>query len=148
MILIYLFFVPGILTLIDFIYYVATGEKKFDYVGGLLLDCIQLIGYPILFSLLFQNLGEMHMAVFSSPWTTLTILITVLSIFGYFAIRYAYPFINDTLTIIILVLLACGIFINVSMIHDGFSILSYFNIPIILLYLMQVATNVKRHIKN
>lgn len=148
MLALYLFFIPGALTLIDFIYYTIKGEKLFDHFGGLLLDGIQLIGYPIFFSTVFPYLGGRSMLVFSASWVWLTVPLTVLSILGYFAIRYAYLFLSETLTIVILTLLSCGIFINVSMIHDGLGINAYFNISIILLYIMQIAITVKRHIKD
>lgn len=147
MILIYLLFVPGILTLIDFIYFIAKGEKLFDHFGGFLLDGIQLVGFPILFVMFSSYLSSRSMEVFSADWIWISIPITLLSVIGYFAIRYAYPFISETFSIIILVLLACGIFINVSMIYDVYDVESFFSIPIILLYIIQISNNVKRLLK-
>lgn len=142
--MIYLLFVPGILTLIDFIYYVVKGEKFFNHFGGLLLDGIQLVGFPILFVMFSSYLSSRSMEVFSADWIWISIPITILSVLGYFAICYAYIFLSETLSVVILILLGCGIFINVSMIHDSLGINSYFNIPIILLYVMQISVNVKR----
>lgn len=144
MIFFYLLFVPGILTLIDFLYFVAKGKKLFDYFGGLLLDVVQLVGYPILFAMFFHYLHGESMQIYASPWGMLTIPLTLLSIVGYFGIRYAYPFIPQNITIAILMLLASGIFINLSMIHDVFGLESIFSGSIILLYIIQIATNVKR----
>jgi len=140
----YLIFLPAILTAVDFIYFIIKGEKLFDYVGGFILDAVQLIAYPILFAMFFHYLHGESMEVFSAPWAMLTIPITLLSIVGYFAIRYAYPFIPQNITIAILTLLASGIFINLSMIHDVFGLESIFSGSIILLYIIQIALNVKR----
>jgi hypothetical protein len=138
------FFIPGILTIVDFVFFAFKGEKRFDHFGGLVLDGIHLLGFPMLYMLFFPYAGDSAFIIFQEPYSSLSIPLIVLSVIGYFIVRYAYPFLSDSWTTIILILLSCGLFINVSMIYDHPSPFSFFNISIILLYIMQIVTHSHR----
>ncbi len=109
------FFIPGILTIVDFAFFAFKGEKRFDHFGGLALDGIHLLGFPMLYILFISYAGGSGFIVFQKPYSSLSIPVIVLSVIGYFIVRYAYPFLSDSWTTIILILLSCGLFINVSM---------------------------------
>ena len=141
------FFIPGILTIVDFVFFVFKGEKRFDHFGGLALDGIHLLGFPLLYMLFFSYGGGSDFTLFQEPYSSLSIPIIALSVIGYFIVRYAYPFLSDSWTTIILILLTCGLFINVSMIYEHLSLFSFFNISIILLYIMQIVTHSHRLLK-
>jgi hypothetical protein len=141
------FFIPGILTIVDFVFFVLKGEKRFDHFGGLALDGIHLLGFPLLYTLFFSYAGGSDFTLFQEPYSSLSIPIIALSVIGYFIVRYAYPFLSDSWTTIILILLTCGLFINVSMIYEHLSLFSFFNISIILLYIMQIVTHSHRLLK-
>jgi hypothetical protein len=141
------FFIPGILTIVDFVFFVFKGEKRFDHFGGLALDGIHLLGFPLLYTLFFSYAGGSDFTLFQEPYSSLSIPIIALSVIGYFIVRYAYPFLSDSWTTIILILLTCGLFINVSMIYEHLSLFSFFNISIILIYIMQIVTHSHRLLK-
>jgi hypothetical protein len=141
------FFIPGILTIIDFVFFAIKGEKRFAHFGGLALDGIHLLGFPLLYMLFFSYAGGSDFTLFQEPYSSLSIPIIALSVIGYFIVRYAYPFLSDSWTTIILILLTCGLFINVSMIYEHLSLFSFFNISIILLYIMQIVTHSHRLLK-
>ena len=142
--LLVIFAIPVIFTSIDFVFYITTGEKRFDHFGGLILEFVHLIGFPTLFAMFFHYAGGRAMSVFQEPFTYITLSIIILSVIAYFIVRYAYLFINNTFTTVLLFLLACGIFINISMISDEPTILSAFNLAIIILYIMQIGSHIKR----
>jgi hypothetical protein len=141
------FFIPGILTIIDFVFFAIKGEKRFAHFGGLALDGIHLLGFPLLYMLFFSYAGGSDFTLFQEPYSSLSIPIIALSVIGYFIVRYAYPFLSDSWTTIILILLTCGLFINVSMIYEHLSLFSFFNISIILIYIMQIVTHSHRLLK-
>ncbi len=142
MIFFYLFFLPPLFTLIDFVQFLFTGKKAFNYFGGLVLDIVHLVCFPVLFISFSGIAGGVDHFLFEGPVLWITVAVIILSVIGYFAIQFAYLLLSQPATIIVLTLLACGVIINIAMlISHKETFIAVFNIPIILLYIMQIVTH-------
>ncbi|MGB0849685.1 MAG: hypothetical protein ACPGTP_00435 [Bacteroidia bacterium] len=120
------------------------GKKPLNYIGGLFLEIFNLIIFPVLYLVVFNGELDLVPKVLQEPHSWYSFPIIAISIVSYFIIRYAYPFLKDSIQIALVIFLAAGILLNVAMIFDQQLIFSFFNTPIILLYIMQIFTHSER----
>jgi len=128
-ILLIIFFVPGILTIMEFLIFLTKGTKSFNGVFGFLLDLTHVI------IILAPSEMELHA-------TALGFILS--AIVGYFSLVYFHTLLSANGVKCILVILGCAIFLNLYMIFNQEIILSYFNLPILLLLAMQISINADR----
>jgi hypothetical protein len=145
MIFIPLFFIPGIISIVEFTIYCFLKRKPLHPVLGIPLDIINIIGFPWLYiTLVSQDLGIGEKSVLINHITIVLILCSILS---YFLLTYLHGFIvkqNGVLTVG-LVLIVAGIFFNIWLVlHEPLSILCFFNIPIILSYSREAYTAIRK----
>ncbi|NNJ55445.1 MAG: hypothetical protein HKP14_04915 [Bacteroidia bacterium] len=105
-----------------------------------MLDLIQLVGFPLLYLILFN--GEFDYSfVFEKPYNYFTYLVIGTIVICYFIVTYFRIFLEESQIIFILILLGAGLFINLIIMYNQEAFLSIFNIPILLLFIMQIASN-------
>lgn len=137
-------FLPALISIIEFLVYLGIGKKPLDYIGGLFLEIFNIIIFPALYIVVFNTEPDLVPKVLQEPHSWYSFPIIAISIVSYFIIRYAYPFVKDSIQIVLVIFLAAGILLNVAMIFDQELIFSIFNTPIILLYIMQIFTHSNR----
>ncbi len=138
MISILLFFVPGISTIIDFIIFLSTGRKQFRGPYGFILDLINLLGFPYFYLASGMPFDNNTNILIEEPYRGATIIVIALCLIGYFALNYLHRHLQKPVQITAIVFLAIGVFINVAMIYQQEAIFSFFNVPIILLFIIQI----------
>ena len=144
---IYLFFLPAFITLIEFLVFLVKGSKPMNGILGFALDVVQLIGFPYFYLKCFKD-EFAEQTLFLEPYEHLGYLIIVAIVLGYFLVTYFKSILHKNHIIIILCLLGVGLFINLNMIYNQDEFLSIFNIPIILLFIMQIVSKSNQLINN
>jgi len=138
MIFILLFFIPGISTIIDFVIFLTTGRKQFRGPYGFILDLINLLGFPYFYLATGMPFDNNANILIDEPYRGVTFIVIALCLIGYFALNYLHRHLQNPVQIIAIAFLGIGIFINVAMIYQQEAIFSFFNVPIILLFIMQI----------
>ncbi|MFB1004420.1 MAG: hypothetical protein QMC70_09840 [Bacteroidia bacterium] len=72
------------------------------------------------------------------PFFQFTTLVVTLCIISYFLIRYFSHYLPTAVQIIALCLVGIGIFLNMAMLFREYNIFSFFHVPIILLFIIQI----------
>jgi hypothetical protein len=133
----YLFFIPGIISICEFIVFLFQGKKPMKGPLGFILDTINIIGFPALYASV--NIPYMSQTVFMiPPFFQFTTLVVTLCIISYFLIRYFSHYLPTAVQIIALCLVGIGIFLNMAMLFREYNIFSFFHVPIILLFIIQI----------
>lgn len=137
---IYLLFIPPIITMVEFLVFLASGKKPMNGVLGFLLDVIQIVWYPLMYIQIF-NSGSGLQLISQEPNSYFFFGIFSAIVIGYFLVTYFNYALRPPLIIFILGLLGLGLFINLYIMFNQETFLSFFNIPILLLFIMQIASN-------
>jgi hypothetical protein len=137
MILLFIFFLPGFFSFTEFIAFTANGKKPFDGPFGLILDIINIIGFPALY-VTFNIPYSSASSLTNAPFFQYTALAVCVCIAAYFIIQFFTSHLSRSVQIIVLIILGAGVFLNVAMIYQEPGIFTYFHIPIILLFIIQI----------
>ena len=139
-----LFFIPGIITFFDFLYFSFTGFKWFNRLFGGILDILNIVAFPLLYILIIG--ADEHSLAHEEITYPLILLLIASSVIAYFLIQHFASYFSYFIKTALLILLGFGVIINIAMLftYDGLLIPGLFNLPIILLYLMQIIQNINQ----
>jgi hypothetical protein len=140
-IIVILFFIPSLTSFVDFIYYLYFGDRLVSGLIAGLLDFFNLIIAPFLYFTFLSLLNSKSVLVFEPPYLYISLAVIILSVAGYFLLQTVSTIMTSTQTIIILISLALGIFLNVALIIDEISILTVFHLAIIFTYFISIGTH-------
>lgn len=150
MLLLFLIFGPIILVSIDFIKFILTGKRFFGFAGCFIFDIIVLIGLPWFF---FETDADTNnccgdSATFSPEHLTTILVLIIFSILAYFISSWREHKYSPVVGVFVNVFLLIGIVFNVIMaIHLEDDIFFFGNVPIGLLFIMELIRNHKHYIE-
>lgn len=133
----YLFFLPGTIAIGEFIVFLFRSKRPITGPVGFILDTISIIGFPVLYATV--SIPYMSQTIYMiPPFFKFTTLVVTLCIISYFLIRYFIHYLPKVVQVIALRTLGIGIFLNMGMLFRKYDVFTFFHVPIILLFIIQL----------
>ena len=138
-ILIFIFFIPPLITGIEFLIFIGTGKRPLGGPIAFTLDILSTVFFPFLYIVSESNYYNNGGIFLDPPLYYLTLCVIGLCVISYFFTTYFPNILTHRLKVAALITLAFGIFLNMGLIYQQDAIFSIFNIAIILLFIMRIS---------